>query len=331
MNPNAITKTLAVAHTTNQPLMLWGEPGIGKSSLVKQYAASVGAQLIDWRLTLMDAVDMRGTPREKNGRTYWAPPAELPSNGKGILFLDELAQARMEVKNVAAMLVLERRIGEWKLPEGWWICAASNRLGDAAGTSSMPTHLNNRFWHADLNVSFADWEKWAVANDIDYRVLAYLKYRTSALLQFDPRSKEAAFATPRSWALMSAIMKNVGEDTASVGFELLSSWAAGAVGRAHGNEFAGFLRTMHSLCSIEQILLSPETVSTPTDPSVSYALATGLAPQVDRNSIGNAFKFMNRLGKEFSFIFAKKVENMQPALRKTRAFVEFAALNGDYL
>lgn len=330
---NAV-QTMEVAYATRDPLILWGGPGCGKSSIVHQFAQSKGVAVLDWRLTLMDPVDMRGTPRERNGKTYWAPPAELPDNGTpGILFLDELAQARMETKNVAAMLVLERRIGEWHLPKNWWIVAASNRLGDAAGTSPMPTHLNNRFWHIEVENSMDDWSIWAEANDIDYRVFAYLKYRPSALMAFDPKSKEAAFASPRTWHMLSNIMKSVGDDKAAAAIEAttLGEWAAGAVGRAHGHEFAGFLRTYASLGSIEQIMLSPDDVPLATDPSVSYALATGLALQVKRESIANAFRYMQRLGKEFSFIFAKKVENAQPTLRRTKAFVDFAGANADYI
>lgn len=333
MRPTQVTQTIALAHSINQALMIWGPPGSSKSSLVHQYAKSVGLQVLDWRLTMMDAVDMRGTPREKNGKTYWAPPIELPTDpkSKGILFLDELAQARVEVKNVAAMLILERRIGEYKLPDGWWVVAASNRIGDNAGTSSMPTHVNNRFWHVELEVSHEDWLAWAVENDVDYRVVAYLKYRPSALLVFDPRSKESAFATPRSWVMLSNMLKQLDSAVDTTDPVLMGAWAAGIVGNAHGKEFAGFLRTLASLCSIEQILLSPDSIAVPTDPSVCYALATGLAPQVKRETIGNAFKFMTRISKEFAFVFAKKVETIQPALRKTKAFVEFCATNADYI
>lgn len=335
MKPSQASQTLELAHSINRPFMLWGPPGCGKSSLVKQFAQRKGLQLIDWRLTLMDAVDMRGTPRERDGFTYWAPPTELPRDpkSKGILFLDELAQARLEVKNVAAMLTLERRIGEYKLPDGWWICGASNRLGDNAGTSPMPTHLNNRFWHADMEESIEDWIAWADAHDIDYRVIAYLKYRPTALLSFDPRSKEAAFASPRTWETTSDTVKSLGTDQqiAKIDSALLGEWAAGAVGRAHGHEFVGFLRTMASLVSIEQIMLDPLHAPVSTDPSVSYALSTGLALHAKRDTVEAAFQYVQRIGKEFAFVFAKRIENLQPALRKTKAFVTFCAMHADYI
>lgn len=334
MRMQQLKTTLAVAHSINRPFIIWGAPGGGKSSAVHQYAESVGLPVLDWRLTLMDAVDMRGTPREHDGLTHWAPPAELPhdSKSKGILFIDELAQARTEVKNVAAMLVLERRIGEWKLPEGWWICSASNRMGDAAGTSPMPTHLNNRFWHGELDINLDDWLAWADAADIDYRTVAYLRYRPTALMSFDPRSKEAAFASPRSWHLSSDMLKDL--DARSLLKEdptLVGEWFAGAVGKAYGHEFVGFLRTMASLVSIDQIFLDPENAPVSGDPSISYALATALALHVDRNKIDAAFTYMRRIGKEHSFVFAKKVENVQPNLRKTKAFVTFCAMHADFI
>jgi len=334
MRMQHLSTTLQTAHAINRPLMIWGAPGGGKSSAVHQYAARAGLPVLDWRLTMMDAVDMRGTPKERNGMTHWAPPAELPhdQNSKGILFIDELAQARVEVKNVAAMLTLERRIGEYRLPPGWWICSASNRLGDAAGTSPMPTHLNNRFWHVDLEINLDDWLVWADAADIDYRTIAYLRYRPSALMSFDPRSKEAAFASPRSWHLSSDMLKSL--DAAGLLKEdptLVGEWFAGAVGKAYGHEFVGFLRTMASLVTLDQIFLDPENAQVSGDPSVSYALATALAMSVDRNKIEAAFTYLRRIGKEFAFVFAKKVENAQPALRKTKAFVTFCALHADYI
>lgn len=333
MRMTDLKKTLTIARSINRPLFIWGCPGIGKSMGTHEWAASLSLPVIDWRLTLMDSVDMRGTPREKNGYTVWAPPAELPRDGEGVLFLDELPQSRMEVKNVAAMLVLEGRIGEWRLPKGWWVVAAGNRMGDAAGTSPMPTHLNNRFWHVDLDLSHADWFEWAEAKDVDYRVVAYLRYMEAALLEFDPKSKDAAFPTPRSWVGVSDIMKEIGQEKEVLALDppLLSEMVGGNVGRVRGGEFVGFLRVLHSLVSMDQILNSPSTAPIPNEPSVRYALATGLTRAVSKKSIGAAFEYMQRISKEFAFVFARKLEREQPELRKTAAFTKFCADNADYI
>lgn len=335
MKPSDVSKTIELAHAIRRPLMVWGSPGVCKSSLYHQYAKRKKLALIDWRLTLMDSVDMRGTPhRDKDGFTVWAPPGELPRNGSGILLLDELPQARMEVKNVAAMLTLENRIGEWKLPEGWWVAAAGNRMGEGAGTSPMPTQLNNRFWHVDCDVSVSDWLEWAAANDVDYRVQAFIKYQEGALMGFDPKSKDAAFNTPRSWVDgVSNILKQLGTERDILAMEpaILSEMMAGNVGKVYGESFVGFLRVMHELVKFEEILKDPNSAQTPTEPSVCYAVVTGLTRVVEKSNVANAFKYVVRMSKEYAFVFARKLELEQPALRKTAAFTNFCAENADFI
>lgn len=321
------------AFAIRRPFMLWGPPGGGKSSLFKQFAARINVPVLDWRLTLMDPVDMRGTPREEKGFTVWSPPGELPRNGsKGILLLDELPQARIDTKNVAAMLVLERRIGEYRLPDGWWIAAAGNKMVHNAGTTPMPQHLNNRFWHCNLDVSVDDWLDWAEASDIDYRVYAYIKYRPQALLEFDPKSQDPSYPTPRSWELMSDIVKDLVEVTKafplglmSLDAAVLAEMLAGAVGTVRGNEFAGFLRTMHSLVSMDEVFANPKDAPLPTDPAVCYALMVALAVAAKRDSLAAAAVYAERLPGEFSILLMHSVEKQNPSLVKSKAYIELCA------
>ena len=74
------------------PTFLWGAPGIGKSSIVKAIAKEMNIVCIDLRLSLMDPTDLKGIPfyDQKSHTALWAPPAFLPKEGCGILFLDEL-------------------------------------------------------------------------------------------------------------------------------------------------------------------------------------------------------------------------------------------------
>lgn len=324
MRATKVSQMIERAYSIRRPLFVWGAPGTGKSSLFKQFAERANLQMLDWRLTLMEPVDMRGTPWRENGLTVWSPPAELPRAGKGIILLDELPQARIDTKNVAAMLVLERRIGEYKLPEGWWIAAAGNKMEHNSGTSPNPKHLDNRFWHATLDVSNDDWLQWAEEHDIDYRAYAYIKYRPEALLDFDPRSKDASFATPRSWELMSDIIKDLDKDGALASFDLadVAEMCCGAVGTARGNEFAGFLNTMHSLVNIDTVFASPSTATLPSDPSICYALMGALAVASKRDTLGAAAEYAARLPGEFSVLLMHCVEKKNPGLMKSKAYID---------
>jgi MoxR-like ATPase len=105
-------------------VMLWGPPGIGKSSIVAQLAAERGLELVDLRLGQLSPTDLRGLPVAKDGTAVWYPPEFLPRKGRGILFLDELNMAPPTLQGIAQQLILDRRVGSYSVPEGWFLWAA---------------------------------------------------------------------------------------------------------------------------------------------------------------------------------------------------------------
>ena len=98
--------------------MIWGPPGIGKSSIVAQTAQAHGLGFVDVRLSQLAPTDLRGLPVPENGVSRWYPPEFLPRDGAGILFLDELNMAPPAMQGVAQQLILDRRVGSYAVPEG---------------------------------------------------------------------------------------------------------------------------------------------------------------------------------------------------------------------
>src|SRR5262245_54438669 len=177
MRPSDLSQALSSLIPSNRPVYLWGGPGIGKSSLIRQAADALGLDLVDVRATLLDPVDLRGLPRLTDDTAVWCPPAFLPRSGSGVLFLDELAQSPPLVQAACLQLVLDRRVGEYELPVGWSVVAASNRSEDRAGAHRLISPLLNRFVHLDLDVSADDWQAWAVKANISPEVRAFLRLR----------------------------------------------------------------------------------------------------------------------------------------------------------
>lgn len=160
-NMKASRLTTVLENLLDQPwaAFIWGAPGIGKSSIVRQIAERRRMPLIDIRASLLDPTDLRGIPIIQDGTAVWCPPSFLPkkSDKPGILFLDEINAAPPLVQAALYQLILDRRVGEYELPEGWRIIAAGNRREDKAVTFRLSSALANRFIHLNLEVDPDDW------------------------------------------------------------------------------------------------------------------------------------------------------------------------------
>ena len=213
-------KSLLKAFQVKRPLFLWGPPGIGKSELVEGITNDLNGLMIDLRLGQMEPTDIRGIPfyNKDIGKMDWAPPVELPDEETAaqypivVLFLDELNSAAPSVQSAAYQLILNRRIGKYKLPDNVVMVAAGNRESDKGVTYRMPTPLANRFIHQEMKVDFPSWQEWAVNNNIHKDVVGYLSFAKQDLYDFDAKSASRAFATPRSWTFVSQLLDDASDD-----------------------------------------------------------------------------------------------------------------------
>lgn len=141
---------------------LWGIPGIGKSSIVRQVAQTLGIDFVDLRCAQLEAADLRGFPdKGTDGRTHFLPPGEMPDGGEGILFLDELNRASQEVLGAAFQLVLDRAVGEYRLPPGWSIACAGNFQTAEYAVAELDPALRDRFCHVILSAGQTTFDEWA--------------------------------------------------------------------------------------------------------------------------------------------------------------------------
>ena len=237
-----------------RPIFIWGPPGIGKSDIVEDITSNLPKPgtnepgnnlLIDMRLALMEPTDLRGYPfrigEGHEAKMAWAPPVDLPDAAQGaeydtiVLFMDELNSAAPSVQAAAYQLILNRRVGEYHLPENVRIIAAGNRENDKGVTYRMPKPLANRFRHITMDVNLDDWVSWALNNDVHPDVVGYLSYAKGDLFDFNPTSSGQAFATPRSWTYVSEILRTPGFDSCKPLEQKIE--VAGAVGEGMAAKF----------------------------------------------------------------------------------------------
>ncbi len=204
MHPADLTTFLdtLIDHQVKLSTMIWGPPGIGKSSIVAQVAARHGLACIDLRLSQLAPTDLRGLPVAESGRSRWYPPEFLPTEGAGVLFLDEINMAPPTMQGMAQQLILDRQVGSYRVPEGWFIWAVGNRDEDRAAVFEMPAPLANRFIHVEVAPDFENCS-YALNRGLHEHIIAFLSFRPALLHKSEPL--QSAWPSPRSWEMASTL------------------------------------------------------------------------------------------------------------------------------
>lgn len=327
MKPSQLYEALHALINERVPLHIWGACGVGKSQIVGQVAADRKCEFLDIRAVQLDPVDLRGLPRISADRAEWVPPKFLPLNGEGILFLDELTSAPQMTQAGCYQLVLDRKLGEYRLPEGWVVMAAGNPASERGVHFSMPRPLRNRFVHLELEPDFMDWCKWAVKAGIRSEIIAFLRFRPVLLHDPDATSNVNAWPTPRSWEMASNVLNGFARRQQSGLFvgtaEMEAQLLEGTVGQAATTELVAFLRLFRQLPSIDEILLNPDAAPLPDEPSARIAIATALGRALTDHSIARGVRYLDRMPTEMRVLAMRDAAARDRAITHTPEFVRF--------
>jgi hypothetical protein len=327
MKPTRVKHLLGKLLLTRWPVFLWGAPGIGKSSIVAETARDMGLEMIDVRAALLDPTDIRGIPTVEDGTTRWCQPSFLPSkpDSKGVLFLDELNAAPPLVQASLYQLTLDRRIGEYILPTGWRIVAAGNRARDGGITFRMPSPLANRFIHAEVEADLQDWSEWAVRSSVHYLVIGFLNLRPNLLST--PHAGHDAFATPRSWEMLSDLLRQDDGDPAAY-----SDIIQGIIGEGPASEFLTYCKDSRQDKVFQKILLDPANAPLPKKLSDQYALAAWLIAKLhnvsNRDAVGT---LLLRFNPEFGVLLHRGAVSLDARIVTHASFQEFSRRYGNLI
>ncbi len=202
-------------------IMLWGAPGVGKSQSVRQIAKNIQdktgkeVNVIDVRLLLFNPIDLRGIPTTDKDKqnAIWLKPKIFDMNASedviNILFLDEISSCTPAVQAAAYQITLDRTIGEHKLPDNCIVIAAGNRMNDKSVVSKMPKALANRLMHIEVEIDIDSWIKWVKENKLNSIVIRFIEDNKKCLMVDNQYNENLAYATPRTWEMVSRILNNV--------------------------------------------------------------------------------------------------------------------------
>ena len=264
--------------------MIWGPPGVGKSTIVKTLARDMGVGFVDVRLAQMESIDIRGipVPNKETKSVDWFPSSIFPKDNSkgGIIFLDELSAAPKDVQVAAYELILDRQLGGgdvYKVPTKWVIVAAGNRSCDRAVSTTMSSALANRMMHLEIEANAEDWVLWAVAHGIHPAVVGFIQFKPKLLLDVDDQNLERGFPTPRSWERVSEMCKILKNET------LLRKAVYGLVGVPAGQQFMEFYKLSAQMENVLDMMTNPKKkVVIPTRDDLKFAMTSAMVYHIWR-------------------------------------------------
>ena len=302
-----------------------GAPGGGKSACAREIVAELGIDnVVEFTASLRDPVDVLGTPNNTGEYTKWIPPEEFynlrAGTGRCALILEELSDAPIPMQNALCGVIYDRRAGQLALSDQMFLIATGNRTEDKSGANRITSKLANRTRRFDFVENLEDWTEWALNNDLDPVLIQFLRFRPGLLSDFDPN--RFANPTPRAWERVNLI-------PSALPGELFFDNVKGEVGEGAAAEYTGFRRIYESLPDIDSILLDPDRADVPQDPATLYALTGALARKSTKDNFDRVSKYLQRLTPEFNVMTIKDAIKLQPTIRHTRSFIEWASRNAE--
>ncbi|MGB1250173.1 MAG: AAA family ATPase [Candidatus Promineifilaceae bacterium] len=262
-----------------RPVFIWGPPGIGKSSIVQEFAADVGLECVSLLGSQLAPEDIIGVPQIIDGKSRFCPPAMIAREEPYCLFLDELNACSHEVQKSFYSLIHERRVGDYHLPEGSIVVGAGNRAQDSAIVKPMSSALLNRMVHVQMQASATDWLAWAYSNDIHSWILKYIEARPDHLWVQPPKTEEP-FSSPRAWHMLSDALHQFGDSAET---SMLEALMYGTLSAPHAGQFKAFIKQIRNQYDVNKIIKGEERwPDKPDDRDVLYFLAQSFRAQLVR-------------------------------------------------
>lgn len=302
---NPQLEALALAVSANLPVLLWGEPGIGKSAGLQQLAAGLGVPLETVIASVHEPSDFAGLPiigaDPATTGVPMAPPdwaVRLTTAGRGVVFFDELSSAPPAVQAALLRVVLERRVGSLTLPEPVRVVAAANPPSSAADGWHLSPPLANRFVHLQWTHDprtvargmAGTWPSVPLPLIDPARVSSAVARARGVISGFltarpglahhlpsDAESRGRAWPSPRTWEMalrLLAVGYATGADQKAVAATVI-----GAVGDGTGLELLSYLEQL-DLPDPDRVLADPNAFALPKRGDRQLAFLTAIVSAV---------------------------------------------------
>lgn len=309
------------------PIYLEGGPGIGKSAIVSAAAAELKAPVWVFRPAYLSRTDLVGAVVPVDGKPQLVQIEDLLPFDKevklGVLLIEELPQADVDVHGCLLELLLERAIRGKKLPDGWRMVAIGNRREDNAGAGDLLTTVRSRMLTIRVKPDLDEWLDWARSSRLSPIVTTFLVQYPDEFYRFTGEETEA-FPCPRGWEIAAEGIRAVGDlPLTSQKMEILT----GSVGHEAATKVLGFWNLIGKLPDGSEVWAGRAEL--PDDPAVQYAAVASLVGVADKMSVKEVNEglkgVLKQLPEELQAVLVKELTSRRSELASKSAFLEFFA------
>jgi len=314
---------------TSVPILI-GAPGMGKSFACDQIAVGLGIpknRVLSVHVNNFDVVDFTGVPSVVDGTTIFNPTKMFydfrEGTGEGLIIIEELPQAHsIGLQTWAAGFIWDRCTPTYVLDPEVKIIVTGNRKEDRAGAKPMLSHLEDRLDEYQVETSLDDWCVWAIENNVNTKLIAFLRLQPELLNDFDPQ--RSCNPTQRSWTKLS---REVNED---LPIDLYLYACQAKVGKAAASAWVGAKDLMDKMPSIDVVRMHPDKTEVPKEAAVRHAITVALSTTVeDANGFERDMKYIKRMLKMFQVVYVTDVLRRIPDAATTKTFIDWSIENKD--
>ena len=313
-----VSGLLNVICKNGQTAFMLGLPGIGKTQVGGQFAKTINAEFFVIIAALRDRLDIIGIPfgadDQQLGRVTRYAPDEFfarlskerhPNGPLTVVLFDEVNAAPETVMPVLYRLFQERVAGDMTLRDNVYLLAAGNPASALSAGRDMHPVLRRRFVWLNVVTNVKVWSKWAVENNVDGRVMAFLNNPSFAQFfnTFRPKERDKlTYATPDSWTKLAKALNDILDVPDE---EAQQAAITGYVGQEEGTAFKGFLDLQSQIADPRDVLADPENAKLPEQQDALWLLLGGiinLATENPKTHARPALRFCQRLfdGKTYA-------------------------------
>lgn len=317
----------------NFGLCVWGESGIGKTSvtdnLADHFSAKQGVKwaLVDCNLSACVPEDVSGYPRVMEEKLGYLTQWQMADDSSGVFRIDEFDRPAYFQNLIATAKFAIDRQGDTKLPEKWFVLALGNGISDSH-TEELTEHLKGRFVHVYVSTNSQkaqderlDYLKTLGVDDfiLQYEVMNPYKTRD----EFEPHAVENYRTRVYAYAIIKAYqaLMQAGHDVSDVILPLL----AGAIGKNGAIELLK-LMDLKNLPTLDEVIANPKTTEIPDDLSLRHKYITVLVNQAT-NDCEKATKLLDYLVRLPNEVARYAIDTLMlgcPDIVKTQTYVQWS-------